>query len=104
LTDAIGQLATTRAGNYRAYRSELGVDGAHLPAEFGIVTEAVAAFADPLLGVRDDNTRWDPRTRVWHSGPAEIYRGNTVPNRGDTVRSRGNSAVSRVTQIWHPYR
>lgn len=66
LGDAMGQLAATRAGNYRAYRSELGVDGAHLPADFAVVTQAVAAFADPLLGVLDDDARWDPETRAWH--------------------------------------
>ncbi len=49
LSDAIGDLATARAGTYASYRANLGPDGAHLPLAFADVVRAVVEFADEHL-------------------------------------------------------
>ncbi len=65
LSDAIGQLAPTRARNYVTYRLDMGSDGTHLPAQFIAVVVAVAAFGDPLMGSLPDESSWDPAARRW---------------------------------------
>jgi len=66
LSVAIGQLATTRAGDYRAFRTRLAIDGSDLPRDFADVITAVVAFADPLIQGPPQNA-WNPATRRWSS-------------------------------------
>jgi len=66
LSDAIGQLATTRAGDYRNFRARLAIDGSDLPRDFADVITAVVAFADPLIQGPPQNA-WNPATRRWSS-------------------------------------
>lgn len=65
LSAVIGNLISLRAKSYAAYRSGLGPDGRHLPAEFETVVREVVAFADGLVGQTDGWSVWSPATRRW---------------------------------------
>ncbi len=63
---AVGDLASLRGGDYRAYREALGHFGEHLPDDLAEVIAAAAAFADPLIISTDTTNRaWDPGARRW---------------------------------------
>jgi hypothetical protein len=63
---AVGDLASLRGGDYRAYREALGLFGEHLPDDLAEVIAAAAAFADPLIVNADTaNRAWDPGARRW---------------------------------------
>ena len=66
LSVAVGDLASLRRGDYRAYRDALGHFGEHLPDDLADVIAAVAAFADPLITTTDTaHKTWDPGARRW---------------------------------------
>jgi hypothetical protein len=61
LSAAVGNLASLRRADYRAYRDSLGHYGEHLPESL-----AAAAFADPLIrGEGTAGRAWDPSARHW---------------------------------------
>ena len=65
LSTAIGQLTTTRAAGYRAYRTGLATDGDDLPLDLAEIIAAVTTFADPLLQGPPRHT-WNAASRRWH--------------------------------------
>jgi hypothetical protein len=66
LHEVIGDLATIRAGTYRAYRRALGVEVIPLPDDFAQLLADVATFADPVLsGALVEAAVWDPQARCW---------------------------------------
>lgn len=68
LSTAVGDLASLRAREYRAYREALGHFGDHLPGDLAEAIDAAAAFADPILnGTDPTHRRWAPSDRRWTS-------------------------------------
>jgi hypothetical protein len=65
LSEAVGDLAATRAATYEAYR--LGPFGRHLPERFAVVVAAAVEFVDPLMDGGPQDRRWDPTDRRWIS-------------------------------------
>jgi hypothetical protein len=65
LSAVVGDLVRLRGSSYAAYRSGLGPDGRHLPAEFDAVVREVVKFADGLAGETDASRRWDHVKRRW---------------------------------------
>lgn len=64
LSSVLGDLVSVRASAYRAFKRRLGVDGGHLPDDFGEVVAAVVRFVDPLVD-GSAVTRWEPGSRRW---------------------------------------
>ena len=70
LSRAIGDFVGWRGRAYAAYRAGLGPDGTRLPEDFGMVVNAVVAFADRLAEEAPSTTRWDATTRQWFTSSA----------------------------------
>lgn len=64
LSAVLSEFTSLRENAYRAFKRRLGVDGAHLPDEFGDVVAAVIRFVDPI--VAGAGGTWSPDTRTWH--------------------------------------
>lgn len=66
LAQVAGRLGELRDSTYAAYRRSLGQAGAALPDRFQETIDVAAAFADPVLEERlDDSARCDPAARRW---------------------------------------
>lgn len=66
LSEAVGELASLRRGDFRAYRDSLGHYGEHLPEDLTDAIAAAATFADPVIhGERAASGTWVPSARHW---------------------------------------
>jgi hypothetical protein len=68
LSDAVGDLVTSRATTYNAYRERLGQFGHHLPHDFAEVVAAAIEFVDALIDTGPDDRCWTPNGRHWLIG------------------------------------
>jgi hypothetical protein len=67
LTAVVDNLVDLRRATYAAYKISLGSDGNGLPADFGDVVSAVAAYADPLIASMTKISVWNAGRRRWES-------------------------------------
>ena len=58
LSTVIDNLVELHQATYLAYRNSLGPDGDNLPDDLGILVDAVATFADPLIQPAAPATAW----------------------------------------------
>jgi hypothetical protein len=69
LSQAVADLATTRAQTYTAFLRRLGPDAGPCPQDFQVVVDQVIVFADPLLTAnRQQDGLWSAAQRTWTTG------------------------------------
>lgn len=68
LSQAITDLAATRAETYAAFLRRLGPDAEPCPRDFRVVVDQVVAFADPLLAPHHHDGHWSAARRAWTTG------------------------------------
>lgn len=68
LSQAVADLAATRADTYAAFLRRLGPDAEPCPRDFRVVVDQVVAFVDPLLTPGHHDGRWSAARRAWTTG------------------------------------